>query len=359
MRFRGMFLAAAAAALPFVAQAQPIQGLYVGGGVGLHLPQNTGVTGNSAVFGGSHLRLEQSPGFEALGSLGYALGNGARFEIEGDFNQNALHKVGRLPFQSSASGNVRHYGMMANALFDMDIGVPWLYPYLGVGAGYQWTNLSNVAVTQNGGPFSFRANDTKGAVAVQGIVGLSFPIPNMPGLSVTPEYRLMDILGGVKINGTMTGGTATQIKLHNQFDHNFIIGVRYAFNVPPPAAPAAPAASAVPAAEPSRSYLVFFDWDKATLSVRARGIVKDAATNAARVQHTRIDVSGNTDTSGTPAYNQGLSMRRAQAVAAELVRDGVAKSDITITAAGDTNPLIATGAGVREPQNRRVEIVLH
>jgi OOP family OmpA-OmpF porin len=318
------------------------------------------LTADSGAFGGSHLRLEQSPGFEALGSLGYALGNGARFEIEGDFNQNTLRQIGRLPVPTSASGNVRHYGAMANALFDMDIGLPWLYPYLGIGAGYQWTGANNVVVTQNGGPFSYRTSDTRGGVAVQSIVGLSFPIPNMPGLSITPEYRFMDILGGQKFNGTLTGGAPTQVKLHNQYDHNIVIGVRYAFNVPTPALPAvAPARAAMPTAEPSRSYLVFFDWDKATLTERARGIVKEAAANAARVRHTRIDVNGNADASGTPAYNQGLSMRRAQAVAAELVTDGMAKADITITAAGDTKPLVPTAPGAREPQNRRVEIVLH
>ena len=41
-----------------------------------------------------------------------------------------------------------------------------------------------------------------------------------------------------------------------------------------------------------------------------------------------------------------------------MVRDGVARSDIDIQAFGDTKPLVPTAAGVREPQNRRVEIVI-
>jgi len=69
-------------------------------------------------------------------------------------------------------------------------------------------------------------------------------------------------------------------------------------------------------------------------------------------------VAGHADRSGTPQYNQGLSMRRAQAVAAELVRLGVKQQAIAISAFGDTRPLVPTAAGVREPQNRRVEIVL-
>ena len=356
MQFRSMLLVAAVAVLPFVARAQPIAGLYVTGGVGLHAPQNTGISRDHFAIGGSHLRLEQSPGFEALGSIGWALGNGARFEIEGNFNQNAVGAIARLPVSASSSGSIRHYGVMANALFDMDIGTPWLYPYLGIGAGYQQTSAVNVAVTQNGGPAVYRTSDSQGAFAVQAIVGLSFPVPNMPGLSVTPEYRFMDILGGQKLKGSGNFPVAN-IQLKSQYDHNFIIGVRYAFNVPPPPMTAA-APSPAPAAA-ARTYLVFFDWDKATLNDRARAIVKDAASAATKVAHTRIDVAGNADTSGSPAYNVGISKRRADAVAAQLIKDGVAKTDISVTANGDTHPLVPTGPSVREPQNRRVEIVLH
>jgi OmpA-OmpF porin, OOP family len=69
-------------------------------------------------------------------------------------------------------------------------------------------------------------------------------------------------------------------------------------------------------------------------------------------------VNGYTDTSGSPRYNMRLSIRRAQAVAAELVRDGVPRSVISIHGYGETHLLVPTGPGVREPQNRRVEIVI-
>jgi outer membrane protein OmpA-like peptidoglycan-associated protein len=103
---------------------------------------------------------------------------------------------------------------------------------------------------------------------------------------------------------------------------------------------------------------VFFDWDRADLTDRARQVVAEAAAASGRVQLTRILVNGYTDTSGTPHYNQGLSVRRAEAVAAELVRDGVPRSAISVRGFGETRPLVPTGANVREPQNRRVEIVL-
>jgi outer membrane protein OmpA-like peptidoglycan-associated protein len=103
---------------------------------------------------------------------------------------------------------------------------------------------------------------------------------------------------------------------------------------------------------------VFFDWDRADLSERARQIVAEAAQNTTRVQYTRIEVSGHADRTGSAEYNQRLSLRRAQNVAAELVRLGVPQSAIDVTAFGYSRLLVPTAAGVREPQNRRVEIVL-
>ncbi len=103
---------------------------------------------------------------------------------------------------------------------------------------------------------------------------------------------------------------------------------------------------------------MFFDWDKATLTDRARQIISEAAHNSTSVQYTRIEVNGYTDTSGSAAYNQRLSVRRAQAVAAELVKDGVPRQAIAIQGFGETHLLVPTGPNVREPQNRRVEIII-
>ena len=122
----------------------------------------------------------------------------------------------------------------------------------------------------------------------------------------------------------------------------------------PPPAPIA----AVPQVAPVRTYLVFFDWDRAELSARARQIVATAAEASTHVQTTRIEVNGYTDLSGTAAYNQKLSDRRASTVKTELVHDGVPSGEIFIHGFGESDPLVPTAQGVREPQNRRVEIVI-
>ncbi len=110
---------------------------------------------------------------------------------------------------------------------------------------------------------------------------------------------------------------------------------------------------------------MFFDWDKSYLTPRARQIVAEAAQNSTRVQTTTIEVNGYADTShALPGsrghqYNLRLSLRRADAVKAELIRDGVPSGVISVHGYGDSHLLVPTGPNVREPQNRRVEIILH
>jgi outer membrane protein OmpA-like peptidoglycan-associated protein len=72
----------------------------------------------------------------------------------------------------------------------------------------------------------------------------------------------------------------------------------------------------------------------------------------------RIGVTGHADKSGPDAYNMALSLRRANNVKDELVRDGVPAASIVVVGRGESQPLVPTADGVREPQNRRVEIVL-
>ena len=360
MRLRSAIVATAVFATPMAAMAQPITGLYLQGGAGLSAPQNPKMTLYGQGFGVGSGTLKENYGWNGELAVGYGIGNGFRFEVEGDYIHNSIRQFG-IPTPTAASGNLRTWGVMANVLYDLDIGTPYVFPYLGAGGGYQWTRMNTIDAVGVTRPFAAGFNNQQGAFAWQAILGASFPIPNMPGLSLTADYRFMDILGGEKFDGLSTGGgplTPAVAKLHNQYNHELVVGVRYAFNTPAPAPAPAPAPVAAPAPAPARSYLVFFDWDKASLTDRARSIIKEAADNSTRVQYTRIEVNGYTDTSGTARYNQGLSVRRAQAVAGELVRDGVPRSAIAIQGFGETHLLVPTGQGVREPQNRRVEIII-
>ncbi|MDB5359162.1 MAG: hypothetical protein JWO51_459, partial [Rhodospirillales bacterium] len=73
---------------------------------------------------------------------------------------------------------------------------------------------------------------------------------------------------------------------------------------------------------------------------------------------TQINVTGHTDTVGSAKYNQALSERRAAAVKQQLITDGVPSAEIATSGVGKSGLLVPTADGVREPQNRRAEIVL-
>jgi len=205
--------------------------------------------------------------------------------------------------------------------------------------------------------------------------GLSVPVPWVVGLSMTAEYRFFSVLGPERCSGSGIGTAGAfgpqpyGVSRGNQditsdYNHSVLLGLRYEFNPAPPPPPALPAEVAAPAPAPSRTYLVFFDWDRSELSDRARAIIAEAAQASTRVQTTRLEVSGYTDSSAAQpgargaVYNQALSIRRAQAVQAELLHDGVPAASIDIHGYGESHPLVPTGANTREPQNRRVEIVM-
>jgi outer membrane protein OmpA-like peptidoglycan-associated protein len=127
----------------------------------------------------------------------------------------------------------------------------------------------------------------------------------------------------------------------------FLLG---ACEEPPPPAPPPP--------PPARNFLVFFDFDKSTLTPRAMDIVKQAADVAKSGQNAKLTCTGHTDTTGPAAYNMALSLRRANTVKNALVKEGVAADSIAVVGRGKTDLLVPTKDQVREPQNRRVEIVI-
>jgi OOP family OmpA-OmpF porin len=359
MKLRNAMLAATIMAAPVAAMAQsvpggPVTGPYVSLGAGYNWLGGSGL--NTSVPGvKGRPKLVDDGGPVAALAGGYGLGNGIRVELEGDYRYDHTHYQNFAGVHGGT--NLQNYGFMGNVLYDF-YWLNWpVTPYVGVGGGMQWTNLQSTSLFNPGTPGGRFGTKTFANPAVQGIIGVSYAIPQVPGLAVTGEYRLMSIFSaGNEVNGF--AGQPRQFKLANQYDSAVMVGVRYNFGQVPPAPPPAPAPVAAPAPAPARTYLVFFDWDKADLTPRARQIIADAAQASSRVAVTKIEVSGYADRTGTARYNQALSMKRAQNVSAELVRLGVPQSSIAVFAYGDTRPLVPTAAGVREPQNRRVEIVL-
>jgi len=392
MKLRSALLAATVLAAPVAAKAEAINGLYIGAGAGANFLQDQTVSGirypQVTTFRpnlrgiGNNGQLKTDTGFVGVASIGYGLGNGLRLELEGSYRQNKITaSTGVQQFNGTRSrlnggGDEMKYGGMLNVLYDFDPNVLGLgffpaaiSPYVGLGVGYQYAKDQNARFYGNSGPVFgqpngfnsiLRTNAGEGSFAYQAILGAAFPIAAVPGLAITAEYRFLGLAESRSYNYQyFAPGTATRAKLNigsnEDLNHSVMLGVRYAFN----AAPLAPAPiPAPPRPDAARTYLVFFDWDRADLTDRARQIIAEAAQATTRVQTTRIEVSGHTDKSGTARYNAGLSVRRAQNVAAELVRLGVPRQAITVQGFGESRPLVNTADGVREPQNRRVEIVL-
>ena len=373
---RNALLAAAMVAAPMAASAQPVAGPYLGGAIGWNRPLDREHIDTHRAFGGAASNLngrqksQYEHGYVGLMSLGWGFGNGFRAELEGNFRNNEFNKLrgAGAPF-AGIHGSQRSYGVMANAFYDLDfanfgMAGSVVQPYVGLGAGYIWDEYRKVNATSLSNGQRLHIGDTGGQFAYQGIIGAALPLTQfgVRGLSLTAEYRFLGTLDQrVSATAYGPGGLASRGKLEvENLNHSVLIGLRYAFNQPsPPPPPVAQAAPAVaPAVQPARTYLVFFDWDRADLTGRAREIITEAAQNSRHMQVTRLEVAGHADRSGDAAYNQRLSQRRAEAVAAELVRDGVARDQIVVTAFGESRPLVPTADNVREPQNRRVEIVL-
>ena len=111
-----------------------------------------------------------------------------------------------------------------------------------------------------------------------------------------------------------------------------------------------------PAPQQPANFMVFFDWDRSDITAQARGTIQQAAQAHRSMGNVPISLVGHADRSGPNNYNMALSLRRANAVKDTLVREGVSQQAISVAGRGEEQPLVQTADGVREPQNRRVEI---
>ena len=103
--------------------------------------------------------------------------------------------------------------------------------------------------------------------------------------------------------------------------------------------------------------IIFFAWDRPIIDGDAAARLDDVAASFLSQSNIRLELSGHADRSGPAAPNMRSGRTRAEAVAAYLVARGVPGKAMTLSSQGEARPLIPTADGVREPQNRRVEIV--
>ena len=310
---KSLVAAAIALALPVVAQAQTSNpGVYIGAEGGLNWLLNN----NS---------YQMNTGWAAGGKVGYDF-VGPRIEVEGLYHSN--NGSGLVAFPGGiarVNGKVDQVSVMANVFYDFMPGNT-ITPFIGAGAGIAFVDSTiqgcNMCSTQ---------------FAYQGIIGVAWNLSDAFRVSLDGRYY-----------GTTNPGAFTNNNIMTMLSLSYKFGQPQMAPPPPP-----PAASVAPP-----SFMVFFDWDRANLSDQAINTIRQAAAAFKSKGNARITATGHTDTSGPESYNMALSLRRANAVKDALVREGVPAQAISVVGRGEAGLLVQTGDGVREPQNRRVEIVI-
>ena len=120
---------------------------------------------------------------------------------------------------------------------------------------------------------------------------------------------------------------------------------------------AAAAALTASAGAAEAALRVYFGFDRAELTREGAAVAREFAAGYDPAQVSRIVVVGHADRAGDPLYNEELSLLRAEAVAEELKRLGVAPAIVAVQAKGESEPAVPTQDGVAERLNRRAEIV--
>jgi outer membrane protein OmpA-like peptidoglycan-associated protein len=294
--------------------------------------------------------------------LGYGFDNGFRIEGVGAYGDAELSvpaasyngaPIGAVP---GASGNLQTMELMFNGIYDFNRDGA-VQPYVGLGVGVLRANAkANNLVYTNGTDISaangFADSDT--GFAYQGLLGLGYKVSEKLTLDLGYRYKVAEDLefggahGGTNYDADYTAHLAT-------------VGMRFNFGATPPPPTTTTDAPEVVCSSLNQEFVVYFEWDRADLTSQAAAVIDQAVANIngeAGCAPNTVSIAGHTDTSGASAYNQRLSQRRANVVANALAARGIEPSIITEEAKGETDLAKATRDGVREPLNRRSEVVI-
>ena len=202
-------------------------------------------------------------------------------------------------------------------------------------------------------------DDSDTNFAYQALAGIRAPLSD--NIDVSVKYRFFNVDNVQLIDA---GGRLYEGRFRS---HSILGGLTYNFYTPEPPPPPAPAV--VPEAPPPAPvpveappvcspgpFIVFFEWDKSDITPEAASILDNAVTQYQNCGNAQVMLAGHADKSGSASYNVGLSQRRADAVKGYLTSRAIPETVIASEAFGESRPRVDTADGVREVQNRRVEV---
>jgi OmpA-OmpF porin, OOP family len=318
--------------------------------------------------------VDHDTGYDVDGIIGYDFG-GFRLESEVGYKSagvTAYTSTTTTPDRNTAGGAIVNraagtfafaggetsvLSFMLNGLLDFgdDDG---LQGFVGGGAG-----VARVKSTVGLSRFANAIDDSDTGFAWQAVAGIRAPLSS--NFDVGLKYRFFN---ADKINLIDLGGRAVEGRYRS---HSLLGSLIYNFGEPaapppapmaeaptppPPPPPAAEVAAPAPTCTPG-PYIVFFEWDKSDITTEAGSILDNAVGAYANCGQAQVMLAGHADKSGTPKYNVGLSERRNASVRAYLSGRGIPDGVISTQAFGEGAPRVETADGVRELQNRRVEIM--
>ena len=381
MRVKTFILASTALALSAgVAAAEP-NGWYGAIDAGYHTMDDVEFTSTTT---GREFDYDTADDWAGFARLGYRFTENWRVELEGGYRSNGIDGIvspnAGIPngicnvtpaagVCDPAAGDITTTTLMANVIYDFGDASWDLRPFIGLGAGVARVNVDTLGTFGGARTVGFGVDDSFTELAAQGILGLAWAISDRAHVDLTYRYLMSSY-------GEVDTFTSTAITDQGQFNgriddsHTLTLGLRYSFGpepvvyVPPPppppvVTPPPPPVVRPPVVQPApvaREFVVYFDWDRSDLTAEASSVVSQAANYAKSGRPTRVLVVGHADTSGSAAYNVGLSNRRARTVADALVAQGVNGGVISLDGKGETALARATADGVREPLNRRATI---
>ncbi len=308
------------------------------------------------------LTIDSDYGWNADGIVGYDFG-AFRIEAEVGYQQargdQVITGINALPTNLGAGqtfdvgGKISALSFMLNGLLDFgpDDGVQG---FVGGGAGVARVD-ADYTIANN------FLNDSDTAFAYQAVAGVRAPLTRTVDAGL--KYKFFTV---PNVNLIDSRGNDLETRYRS---HSLLGSLIFNFGVPEVVAPIVVAPPPPPIQRPvppppvaaiaqcnNGPYIVFFDWDKSNLRPDAATVLDNAVAQYANCGSARVMLAGYTDTSGTATYNVGLSQRRNASVQSYLQSRGVPQARISTEAFGETNLRVPTADGVREPQNRRVQI---